>query len=439
LNLETELDLAIIAYPSMAPCNLVLRHVFLGCQIIAKPPAGTTGLLMRTGTSESFIAPQPNLCALFREHRTAVTLSRNNELTWIRDWVIFNQKYHGCDGILIYDNNSDAYGINDIYEYLEPIAEDMQIIILSWPFKYGVADWRLPLSCGIADSLYCQTGMLEHARRRFLAHSSSVLNTDIDELVITEGGSSIFELVENSTTGLLVLSGVWVENHPIRRRRASSRPRHRDFTCVSTGDQVGCETKWAVVPARVPNAAQWHVHRILGMSPSESRQLAELRHFKAINTDWTVDRSRSRDRRTSTEAIDPRCLRLDVDLQEALAKVFPEESRGDPASEAPQPARSAYGWRLRGGRLASERRWPAAIEALQAASFLMPEHPGFHLFLAGLQERQKNDRAARALRAKAEALRLRDPRYHVQCGRWLQDGGDLAAARRCFAKAIAID
>ena len=148
----------------------------------------------------------------------------------------------------------------------------MQIVILSWPFKYGVADWRLPLSCGIADSLYCQTGMLEHARRRFLAHSSSVLNTDIDELVITEGGSSIFELVENSTTGLLVLSGVWVENHPIRRRRASSRPRHRDFACVSTGDQVGCETKWAVVPARVPNAAQWHVHRILGMSPSESRQ-----------------------------------------------------------------------------------------------------------------------------------------------------------------------
>ena len=260
-----------------------------------------------------------------------MTLSRNNELTWIRDWVVFNQKYHGCDGILIYDNNSDAYGINVIHEYLKPIADDMQIVILSWPFKYGVADWRLPLSCGIADSLYCQTGMLEHARRRFLAHSSSVLNTDIDELVITEGGSSIFELVESSTTGLLVLSGVWVENHPIRRRGASSRPRHRDFACVSTGDQIGCETKWAVVPARAPNAAQWHVHRILGMSPSKSRQLAELRHFKAINTDWTVDRSRSRDRRTSTAAIDPRCLRLDVPLQEALAQVFPEESRGDPS------------------------------------------------------------------------------------------------------------
>ena len=69
----------------------------------------------------------------------------------------------------------------------------------------------------------------------------------------------------------------------------------------------------------------------------------------------------------------------------------------------------------------------------------MPEHPGFRLFLAGLQERQKNDRAARALRAEAEALRLRDPRYHLQCGRWLQDGGDLLAARRCFAKAIEID
>jgi hypothetical protein len=122
LNLETELELAIIAYPSMAPCDIVLRHVFLGCHIIAKAPAGTTGLLLRTGTSESFIAPQPNLCALFRERRTVVTLSRNNELTWIQDWAAFNRKYHGCDGVLIYDNNSDAYGINDIYECLEPIA-----------------------------------------------------------------------------------------------------------------------------------------------------------------------------------------------------------------------------------------------------------------------------------------------------------------------------
>ena len=91
-------------------------------------------------------------------------------------------------------------------------------------------------------------------------------------------------------------------------------------------------------------------------------------------------------------------------------------------TQAPQPARSAYRWRLRGGRLASERRWREAIEALQAASSLMPEHPGFHLFLAGLRERQKNDRAARALRARRRRCSAGPP---VSCSMW-----SLAAGRR---------
>src|SRR5918996_3305983 len=65
LNLEADLNLAIIACPSMVQCKLTLKHAFLGCHVIAKPPVGTTGLIIRTGSRESFIAPQPNLCDLF--------------------------------------------------------------------------------------------------------------------------------------------------------------------------------------------------------------------------------------------------------------------------------------------------------------------------------------------------------------------------------------
>ena len=440
LNLETDLDLAVLAWPSLVPCELTLRHVFLGCQVIAKPPAGTTGLILRTRASESFIAPQANLCQLFRDRRTAVTLSRNNELAWIRDWAVFNKTYHKCDALLLYDNGSDAYDLGQLYDCIEPVADGMRVVVLSWPFKYGVPDWRLPVSYGLVDSLYCQTGMLEHARHRFLAHSRSVLNTDIDELVLTEGGSSIFELVEGSPTGLLVFGGVWVENHPVPRQgRARQPPRHRDFAWVRTGDRVGCENKWAVVPTRVPQAAQWHVHRILGMPPSDCPRVVEMRHFRAINTDWTVDCNRSLKRRTASEASDARSLRLDLALQEALARVFPEDSSRAPIGKGSRPARSAYTWRVRGGRLAAQRRWQEAVEAVERASSLMPEHPGFRLFLARLQAHEKNDRAARALRAEAEALRLRDPWYHLQCGRWLHDGGNLAAAQRCFARAIELD
>jgi tetratricopeptide (TPR) repeat protein len=440
LNLEQDLGLAIIAHPSMAPCELSLSHAFLGCQIVVKPPVGTTGLIMQTDRRESFIAPQPNLCELFRNRRTAVTLSRNNELTWIRDWVAFNKHYHKCTGVLIYDNDTDAYDLNDVYDYLEPIADGMRIVVLSWPFKYGVPDWRLPVSYGMLDSLYCQAGMLEHARHRFLSRSSSVLNTDIDELVLTERGSSVFELVEGSTTGLLAFGGVWVENRPITPEGIARRPsRFRDFAWIGTGDQVGCENKWAVVPARVPAAAQWHVHRILGMPPSDCRELVEMRHFKAINTDWTVDRNRSQERRTSSGATDSRPLRLDVALQDALVKIFPDEPSEVAARDGSGPSRSAYAWRVRGGRLAAEGKWQEAVEAVKAASSLMPEHPGFRLFLASLLEREKNEGAARALRVEAEALRLRDPWYHVQRGRWLHDEGDPVAAHSSFARAVEID
>ena len=440
LNLEKDLDLAIIAYPSMARCEVTLRHMFLGCQVVARPPAGTTGLVMRTGTSESFIAPQPNLCELFRNRRIAFTLSRDNELTWIRDWAVFNKNYHGCDGILIYDNNTNSYGVNDIYDSLEPIADDTQIVVLSWPFKYGVPDWRLPVSYGMLNSLYCQAGMLEHARHRFLSHASSVLNTDIDELVLTERGSSVFELVERSPTGLLIFGGIWVENHPIERPDNAGRPaRHRDFAWVLTGDRVGCDNKWAVVPAHVPQAAQWHVHRILGMAASDCPQIVEMRHFKAINTNWTVDQNRSRERRTATAAIDHRSLRLDRVLQEALERVFPEEANKSIAGNASRFHGSAYAWRVRGGRLAGEERWRDAIEAVQTASSLMPEHPGFRLFLATLRQREQDGDAARGLRMEAEALRLRDPWYHLQRGRWLHDEGDAAAAHCAFARAIELD
>jgi hypothetical protein len=128
----------------------------------------------------------------------------------------------------------------------------------------------------------------------------------------------------DAVIGLLAFGGVWVENYPTpRKASARQRPRHRDFAWVGTGDRVGCETKWAVVPARVPDAAQWHVHRILGMPPSECRETVEMRHFKAINTNWTVDRNRSPERRTSPKAIDRRSLRLDLALHQIAAQDLP--------------------------------------------------------------------------------------------------------------------
>jgi tetratricopeptide (TPR) repeat protein len=52
---------------------------------------------------------------------------------------------------------------------------------------------------------------------------------------------------------------------------------------------------------------------------------------------------------------------------------------------------------------------------------------------------EKNREAARDLRAEAEALRQRDPWYHLQRGRWLRAEGDPVGAHRAFACALELD
>jgi tetratricopeptide (TPR) repeat protein len=186
----------------------------------------------------------------------------------------------------------------------------------------------------------------------------------------------------------------------------------------------------------VPDAAQWRVHEITGMAPSDGGRRAQLRHFKAINTDWDVDRLGSLARRTASSPLDPALLEPDPLLQEALARAFAGDA-GPPEAAAP-PVRSPWRLRLRGGRLAAEGRLDEAIAAARAAVGRLPEHPGFRLFLARLLERSGQGNEAAALRAEAEAVRLKDGLYHYQCGRRLLDEEEFAPAARALRRALRI-
>ena len=181
------------------------------------------------------------------------------------------------------------------------------------------------------------------------------------------------------------------------------------------------------MPARVPHAGQWHIHRVLGMSSSECRQDVGLRHFKAINTDWTVDRNRSRERRTAA-TVDLRSLRVDPELQDALSKVFPE------AEGSPPPRFTNI--HAVGDRLAAEHKGSGAGPTSSAP---MSDRRSWRRILAWLLERGRRYGTARASRARADAARMRDPWHHVQRGRWLHDEGDPVAAHGAFARAIELD
>src|SRR5665213_36842 len=71
--------------------------------------------------------------------------------------------------------------------------------VLCGPFKYGP---QSTLAQGLWDSDFYQLGAWEHARWRFLTQARSAMNTDIDELVVSARGRSVFEAAERSLFGI---------------------------------------------------------------------------------------------------------------------------------------------------------------------------------------------------------------------------------------------
>jgi len=150
-----------------------------------------------------------------------MTISKNNPLDWIGDWAEFYVRVHGADAILLYDNGSTDYDLGDIRDRLTSIDGLADSLIVPWTFPYGPGVGPR----NVQDSFYCQPGALDHARRRYCAAARSVLNSDIDELVVTRPGDSIFERAESSGRAAMVFSGIWVET---TESRSAQPMRHAD-------------------------------------------------------------------------------------------------------------------------------------------------------------------------------------------------------------------
>jgi tetratricopeptide (TPR) repeat protein len=440
LNLEADLELNFRSFPGGESCSSRRVSGFHMDLTYVDVPAGTNALHVWSRAADVYLVPQPNLQDLFLHRRVVTTLSKDNEPAWIRDWATYYNRAHGCDGVLIYDNASTRYSVQELQDALGSL-KDMQTIVLSWPFRYGLFDGRDPISFGIWDWHPCQNAMLEHARRRFLDTARSVLNVDVDELVLTTGGESVFEMVEESSTGHVRMDGLWVENYPMHvPSKRAAPPRHKDFYHVRAGRRIGCEEKWAVVPARTPEAAQWTVHDVLGMPASEHGRRAQLRHFKALNTNWAaVGRAGDLTKRTASSPADPKLFEPDGLLRDTLARVFPAKSGSDDLPPAPQLNRSATSWRLLAREMGSRGEVAAAIDATRKAIELDDDYPAFRLSLAQLLDVVGRPEEAGCQRTIIRRLRENDAAYRCQRARLHLEERDFSNAEAELVAALAID
>jgi hypothetical protein len=286
------------------------------CEILVEVPEDDSALHVSCEAGASTLPIRANRSDQFRGRKVLYTLSKDNDFQWICDWMRFHRDVQGADAVLLYDNGSTRYAQADLLREMRKVGGFAETLVVDWPFPYGPQGYR----GRHWDSNFCQNGAMEDARWRFLADARSVLNCDIDELVISRSGS-IFERAASAERGYVSFAGRWVLPPP---ETVAELPLHRDST-IAVGEEwrwanlrfkdvYRCAPKWAVAPAHCPPSSQWSVHAIYGMASRKAPMAAtSFRHFRQIGTNWKYDRM-SRElyaKRTS----------IDASLLDAFARV----------------------------------------------------------------------------------------------------------------------
>jgi hypothetical protein len=261
----------------------------------------------------------------FEGRRVLLTTSKNNEIVWLRDWIAYHQALHGADAVLLFDNASDRYRIEELLTALSGIVGIARLGIVSWPFPWGGYP---PDDREDAWEDHCQYGALETAHWRFLQRARSVVNCDVDELIMPlKSGLGLFEAAETAPAGIVHSIGSWStlvsdDTLPASLGRVGIVT-HGDFRVTMRRDPEASDVlKWAAVPAK--QRGQWLVHRIaapgyddatagLGAPPEP---VATHRHLRQLSTNWRYDRSR-------IEVYDPAIHYVDDELKQALERLAP--------------------------------------------------------------------------------------------------------------------
>jgi hypothetical protein len=219
----------------------------------------------------------------FRDRRVMYTMQKDEALEWIQDWLLFHNRVHGADAVLIADNGSSKYSSDELFEAVKAVPGYLTARILSVPLPWGP---RGP-SPGVDDGKYLQTTLLNLTRDRFFRTASGVLNLDVDELLLKRGDSSVFDRV--GRWGLVTFPGEW--RYPAE---AAVAIRHKHHRFRDPADKP-CARKYCYVPSSRLGRMCLSVH---GLERLNRKLFSGKRHFmfvhcRNISTSWKYDRAKA--------------------------------------------------------------------------------------------------------------------------------------------------
>lgn len=252
--------------------------------IFVNIPSGSI-LTMAVDGTESAMPVLSCDSARFAGRRVVYTMSRNNDLAWIKDWMIWNQQMHKADAVLIVDNGTTAYEADELAATLRSVAGYNRAEVMQVPSRYGP---DITTAHRAQDGAFLQTALMNAFWMLWLRYARAVLNVDVDELIVSASGEAIFDAVESATFGLVMATGHW-------RYAAPGSPvvRHRDHTLMLPGD-TACPPKYCLRPDGLAARQTLKVHGVKNFKrvPFVNREHFTFLHCRNISTSWKYDRSK---------------------------------------------------------------------------------------------------------------------------------------------------
>ncbi|WP_108125535.1 hypothetical protein [Saccharospirillum mangrovi] len=209
----------------------------------------------------------------------AMAMNKNNKLEWIRDWALYHAHNHGLEGVCLFDNGSTDYSREDLLQTLQTVPGIKQAVVIHAPFPYGPVNKSKKLEI---SPRFLQTSMFNIARRDLFNKARAILNVDIDELVVLNKETSVFDAAVNSRLGAVSFRELRV--HP--NKDDATAASHRSHAMVKKDAKPG-NTKWCVKGSGFMNHFGWAVHRFGGgfFLLTETKSFTYL-HCHSATTNW---------------------------------------------------------------------------------------------------------------------------------------------------------
>lgn len=255
----------------------------------------------------------------FAGKNVVYAISKDNHLDWIQDWLRYYVKEHGANALVLYDNHSTAYSMEDLKTAVSEV-DGISVfgLVRAW-FPFGPGGSKNTNF----NSKFLHMTMVELGRRRLLGDARAVLNVDIDELVYSKSGQSIFDATAASELGYTRVNGEWAyADLPADGQLV----RHNDHYAIRSDRRPKVSRKWCVAPTGPLKGRAWLTHRIISRKDPCDPDFG-FWHFRRISNNWDYDR----------EEFNADLLEVDTRLVETMARVFGENSTVDDTVNAMAP------------------------------------------------------------------------------------------------------